>query len=66
MTRVFLCGLARDFCVRFSAVDAAAEGFEAVVLDDLTRAVFPDQAAATDAAFQAAGVRVGGSAALGG
>ncbi len=66
VTRVFLCGLARDFCVRFSAVDAAAEGFEAVVLDDLTRAVFPDQAAATDAAFQAAGVRVGGSAALGG
>ncbi len=56
--RVFLCGLARDFCVRYSAVDAAAEGFEAVVLDDLTRAVFPDQAAATDAAFEAAGVRV--------
>lgn len=64
VTRVFLCGLARDFCVRFSAVDAAAEGFEAVVLDDLTRAVFPAQAAATDAAFQAAGVRRSTSGAL--
>jgi nicotinamidase/pyrazinamidase len=62
--RVFLCGLARDFCVRFSAVDAAAEGFEAVVLDDLTRAVFPAEAAATDAACREAGVRVATSAAL--
>jgi nicotinamidase/pyrazinamidase len=64
VSRVFVCGLARDFCVRFSAVDAAAEGFEVVVLDDLTRAVFPAQAAATDAAFQAAGVKVGTSADL--
>jgi nicotinamidase/pyrazinamidase len=57
VARVFVCGLARDFCVRFSAVDAAAEGLEVVLLDDLTRAVFPAQAAATDAALQAAGVR---------
>lgn len=64
VTRVFLCGLARDFCVRFSAEDAAAEGFEVVVLDDLTRAVFPDRAAGTDAAFAAAGVRLGSSGAL--
>ena len=60
--RVFLCGLARDFCVRASAVDAAAEGFEAVVLDDLTRAVFPDQQAGVDAAFAGAGVRLARSA----
>ena len=38
---LFVCGLARDFCVRASAVDAAAEGLEAVVLDDLTRAGLP-------------------------
>jgi nicotinamidase/pyrazinamidase len=62
--RVFLCGLARDFCVRASAVDAAAEGLEAVVLDDLTRAVFPDRRAETDASFAAAGVRVVRSADL--
>jgi len=64
--RVFLAGLARDFCVRASAVDAAAEGFEAVVLDDLTRAVFPDRAAEVDAAFRAAGVRVAQGGALDG
>lgn len=64
VVRVFLCGLARDFCVRFSAVDAAAEGFEVVVVDDLTRAVFPAQAAETDAALQAAGVLLGTAAAI--
>lgn len=56
--RVFLCGLARDFCVRASAVDAAAEGFEAVVLDDLTRPVFPERRGETDALLARAGVRV--------
>ncbi len=60
--RLLLCGLARDFCVRASAVDAAAEGFEVVVLDDLTRAVFPDRAAETDAVFARAGVRLAASA----
>jgi nicotinamidase/pyrazinamidase len=64
--RVFLAGLARDFCVRASAADAAAEGLEAVVLDDLTRAVFPDRAAEVDAAFAAAGVRVAHGGDLGG
>lgn len=56
--RLFACGLARDFCVRWSAEDAAAEGLETYVVDDLTRAVFPDQRAATDAALAAAGVRL--------
>ena len=62
--RVFVCGLARDFCVRASAVDAAAEGFEAVVLDDLTRAVFPDRRAETDALLARAGVRLASSVEL--
>ena len=56
--RVFVTGLARDFCVRASAVDAAAEGFETAVLDDLTRAVFPDRRAQVDAELARAGVKV--------
>lgn len=39
MTRLFLCGLAYDFCVRYSAIDGTAAGFECVVIDDATRAV---------------------------
>jgi len=62
--RVFLCGLARDFCVRASAVDAAGEGFDAIVLDDLTRAVFPERSAETDARLAKAGVRLAEGAEL--
>ena len=56
VTRVFACGLARDFCVRWTLEDAVALGFEAVLLDDLTRSVFPDADADTRAALVAAGV----------
>jgi len=37
--RVFLCGLATDFCVAWSALDARAAGFEAVVIEDACRAI---------------------------
>jgi nicotinamidase/pyrazinamidase len=37
--RVFLLGLATDFCVAWSAVDARAAGFEAVVIEDGCRAI---------------------------
>jgi nicotinamidase/pyrazinamidase len=39
LTRVFLAGLAFDFCVRYSAEDACREGFAAVVLEDACRAI---------------------------
>jgi nicotinamidase/pyrazinamidase len=56
--RVFLCGLARDFCVKWSALDAVASGFETYLVDDLTRAVFPDRRAEVDAELVSGGVRV--------
>lgn len=34
-----LCGLATDFCVNFSAVDAAVLGFDVTVIESLTRAI---------------------------
>jgi nicotinamidase/pyrazinamidase len=37
--RVFLAGLAYDFCVRYSAEDAVLEGFEAIVIEDACRAI---------------------------
>jgi len=39
LRRVFLCGLAFDFCVLYSALDARAEGFEAVVIEDGSAAI---------------------------
>jgi len=37
--RIFMAGLATDFCVNFSAADAAREGFEVVVIEDACRAI---------------------------
>ncbi len=38
---IFICGLARDFCVKWTAEDAADDGFATCVLWDLTRPVAP-------------------------
>jgi nicotinamidase/pyrazinamidase len=37
--RVAVCGLATDYCVRASAIDACREGFDVTVVDDAIRAV---------------------------
>lgn len=37
--RVFCVGLATDYCVRFSAVDARRQGFEATVIESACRAI---------------------------
>jgi nicotinamidase/pyrazinamidase len=37
--RVFLAGLATDFCVAFSAIDARSAGFSVVVIEDGCRAI---------------------------
>lgn len=39
LSRVFLAGLALDFCVRYSAEDARREGFDVVVIEDCCRAI---------------------------
>jgi nicotinamidase/pyrazinamidase len=37
--RIFACGLATDFCVAHSALDARREGFETFVIEDACRAI---------------------------
>ena len=55
--RCVFVGLALDFCVRYSALDAVREGFGSVVIPAACRAIDLDgSAAATLAAFAAAGV----------
>ena len=64
--RVFLCGLALDFCVRYSAEDAVASGFEVVVVEDACRGIDLDgSVAATMEAFAALGVAVCPAAGIG-
>jgi len=58
---VHVCGLATDYCVRATALDAAGAGMAVTVLLDLTAAVAPDRVGASLEAFEAAGVRVRGS-----
>jgi nicotinamidase/pyrazinamidase len=54
LKRLFLAGLAYDFCVRFSAIDGKALGFETLVIEDACRAVnLPNSIAETNQAFAA-------------
>jgi len=55
---VFVCGLARDVCVLWTAQDAVALGFRAHLLWDLTRPVTPASDATTRAALQAQGISI--------
>lgn len=56
-TRVFLAGLAFDFCVRYSAEDARREGFDVVVVEDACRGIDIDGSMlATRQTFSALGI----------
>jgi len=56
--RLFLCGLAYDFCVRYSAVDGHNLGFEMIVVEDATQAVnLPGSVEDTNEDLAALGIR---------
>ncbi|WP_252346830.1 nicotinamidase [Acetobacter sp. P1H12_c] len=55
INRVFLCGLALDYCVQASALDARKAGLETVVLTDACRGIAHDLTPALTA-LQTAGV----------
>jgi nicotinamidase/pyrazinamidase len=58
LQRLFLCGLAYDFCVRYSAIDGKALGFETVVIEDATRAVnLSNSISETNAALAEASIK---------
>jgi nicotinamidase/pyrazinamidase len=42
LKRVFVCGLATDFCAGWSAIDAARAGFETWLVKDATRGIDAD------------------------
>jgi nicotinamidase/pyrazinamidase len=56
--RLYVCGLATDFCVAWTAIDAAEAGYETWVVEDATRAIDTQGSlAAAWGAMAAAGVR---------
>jgi nicotinamidase/pyrazinamidase len=44
---LYLCGLATDFCVAYSALDAVREGFSASIVEDASRGIDLDGSLAT-------------------
>jgi nicotinamidase/pyrazinamidase len=59
LSRVFLAGLAYDFCVGYSALDARRLGFEAIVVRDACRAIdLNGSVAGIEAQFAEAGVKL--------
>ena len=55
---VDVCGIATDYCVRATALDAAREGFTTTVLMDLTAAVDPKRIPEISAELATAGVMI--------
>lgn len=55
-TELYLCGLARDVCVAWTAADAADLGFATFVIWDCTRPVDPQSDASVRGSLTAAGV----------
>jgi nicotinamidase/pyrazinamidase len=56
--RVFVCGLATDYCVAWSALDARAAGFDTFVIEDACRAIDANGSLARAwAQMEAAGVQ---------
>ncbi|PSN65102.1 Isochorismatase hydrolase [Corynespora cassiicola Philippines] len=58
VTDVYVAGLAADYCVKFTALDAAKEGFKTWVLGDATRAVDPSALPGVQKTYEGAGVKV--------
>ncbi len=66
LARVFVAGLATDFCAGWTAMDAAAAGFATTLVIDATRAIDLDGSLArARAGMDAAGVTLGTVADLG-
>lgn len=58
LKRAFFAGLATDFCVAFSALDARKVGFEATLLTEACRGIDPKGVAAQINAMKNAGVEI--------
>ena len=58
ITRVYFAGLAGDFCVYFSALDALAEGFDTYLMEDAVRSIDPEKFKQAKAEIASRGGRI--------
>lgn len=60
VTEVHLCGLATDYCVKFTALDALKEGFKVTLIQDASRGVNlnPNDVRETIAQLKSKGTRI--------
>jgi nicotinamidase/pyrazinamidase len=56
--RVYMAGIATEYCVRATALDALREGFETLVVQDLVRAVEPTETTKVIQELSAAGAKI--------
>ena len=63
---VYLCGLATDYCVKFTALDAREQGFEVTLIEDACRGVnlTPGDVGRAIEEMRGAGVTISHSAAI--
>jgi nicotinamidase/pyrazinamidase len=58
ITHVDVCGIATDYCVRATALDAVRNGFETTLLESMCTGVAPESTKAALAEMTDAGVRI--------
>jgi nicotinamidase/pyrazinamidase len=56
LSKLYLCGLAWDYCVGYSALDGKQLGFEMTVIEDAVRGIAPETMAAMTKRWDGAGV----------
>lgn len=58
--QVFVCGLALDYCVKYTALDAKSLGFDTYLISDATKAVNlnPEDGSKAIAEMEEAGIRI--------
>jgi nicotinamidase/pyrazinamidase len=58
ISTLLLFGLATDYCVKFTALDAVKSGFQVIVITDLCRGVAPDTTRSAKEEMEKAGIQM--------
>lgn len=62
--KIYIVGLAADYCVKFTALDGVDLGYETYIIEDMTKAVFPQKIQSEYEKMREIGVKIIKSAEL--